>query len=292
MRNKLWLKILIGIVVAAVLAATAGPFIYIHFIKKDAPKTVETQGLPTRSSSDTAITVSTTAATAGTSTTTATAGTSTTAASAGTSTTAASAGTSTTTPAGAASAGTSTTASAATGAAEKYTLTMSSDVAKNYVGYRVTEVLFGQDTQGVGRTTKVTGSLTLAGAAITAAEFTVDMTTLKSDEDNRDRKFQGEIMQTSTYPTATFTITKPIELGSIPADGTQITASATGDLTLHGVTKSITLEVKAQRNANIVDVLGSTNVKFADYKINNPSNGAVTTQDNGTIEFLLTFTKS
>ena len=32
----------------------------------------------------------------------------------------------------------------------------------------------------------VTGSLTLDGSAITAADFTVDMTTLKSDEDNRD----------------------------------------------------------------------------------------------------------
>ena len=270
MRNKLWLKILIGVVAVAVLAATAGPFVYIHFIKKDAPKTVETQGLPTRSSSDTAITVPSSTVPSST----------------------VPSSTVTTTAVTTAAAATSTTASLATGAAENYTLTMSADIAKNYVGYRVTEVLFGQHTQGVGRTTKVTGSLSLAGAAITAAEFTVDMTTLKSDEDNRDRKFQGEIMQTSTYPTATFTITKPIELGSVPADGTQITASATGDLTLHGVTKSVTLEVKTQRNGNIVDVLGSTYVKFADYKINNPSNGAVTTEDNGTIEFLLAFTKS
>ncbi len=298
MRNKLWLKIVIGVVVVAVLAATAGPFIYIHFIKKDAPKTVETQGLPTRSSTDTAITVattpSTTAASAGTSTTTPGVDTpvGSTAAGSTATTTPATTTPTTTTPTTTAAGATSTTASSATGAAEHYTLTMSDDVAKNYVGYRVTEVLFGQHTQGVGRTTKVTGSLNLAGSAITAAQFTVDMTTLKSDEDNRDRKFQGEIMQTSTYPTATFTITKPIELGSVPADGTQITASATGDLTLHGVTKSVTLEVKAQRNGNIVDVLGSTNVKFADYKIDNPSNGAVTTQDNGTIEFLLTFTKS
>jgi polyisoprenoid-binding protein YceI len=280
MRNKLWLKILIGVVAVAVLAATAGPFVYIHFIKKDAPKTVETQGLPTRSSSDTAITVPSSTVPSSTVP-------SSTAMSSTVTTTAV-----TTTAVTTAAAATSTTASAATGAAENYTLTMSADIAKNYVGYRVTEVLFGQHTQGVGRTTKVTGSLSLAGAAITAAEFTVDMTTLKSDEDNRDRKFQGEIMQTSTYPAATFTITKPIELGSVPADGTQITASATGDLTLHGVTKSVTLEVKTQRNGNIVDVLGSTNVKFADYKINNPSNGAVTTEDNGTIEFLLTFTKS
>ena len=60
-------------------------------------------------------------------------------------------------------------------------------------------------------------------------------------------------------------ITQPIDLGTVPTDGTEITASATGDLTLHGVTKSVTLDVTAQRNGDIIDVLGSTNVVFADY---------------------------
>ena len=280
MRNKLWLKIVIGVVALGIIGVVAVPFVYIHFIKDDAPKSVEEQGLPTRSSDDT--TAASTATTAATATTTP--------ASEAVTDTEASADTTADTTAE--TTGGTTAATAATGSAETYTLTMSDDVTKNYVGYRVVEVLFGQDTEGVGRTTAVTGSLTLDGAAITAAEFTVDMTTLKSDEDNRDRKFQGEIMETSTFPTATFTITQPIELGTVPADGTEITASATGDLTLHGVTKSVTLEVKAQRNGDIVDVLGSTNILFADYDIDNPSNGAVTTQDNGTIEFLLTFTKA
>ncbi|MCU1401272.1 MAG: YceI family protein [Acidimicrobiales bacterium] len=275
---KLWLKIAIGVVVAGIIGATAGPFIYIHLIKSDAPKSAEQQGLPTRAS-DTATTApsSTVASTATTST--------------ATSTTASTAGTTAASSAPAVTAATTAT-SAASGGAENYTLTMSNDVTVNYVGYRVTENLFGQDTEGVGRTTGVTGSLTLDGSAITAAEFTVDMTTVKSDEDNRDRKFQGEIMETSTYPTANFTITQPIDLGTVPADGNEITATATGDLTLHGVTKSVTLTVKAQRNGDIIDVLGSTNIAFADYGIANPSNGAVTTADNGTIEFLLSFTKA
>jgi len=286
MRNKLWLKIVIGVVALGIIGVVAVPFVYIHFIKDDAPKSAEDQGLPSRTSDDTtaASTVTTAAPTA--TTTAASEAVPETEATEGTDSTA----DSTATTADSTAASTATTAPA--GSAENYTLTMSDDVTKNYVGYRVVEVLFGQDTEGVGRTTAVTGSLTLDGAAITAAEFTVDMTTLKSDEDNRDRKFQGEIMETSTFPTATFTITQPIELGTVPADGTEITASATGDLTLHGVTKSVTLEVKAQRNGDIIDVLGSTNIAFADYDIANPSNGAVTTQDNGTIEFLLTFTKA
>ena len=269
MKNKLWLKIVIGVVVLAILGATAGPFIYIHFIKDDAPKSVEEQGLPTRSDDPATTIVTTPDVTAATTVATADSAAGTTSA----------------------STADTTGASTADGAGETYALTMSDDVTVNYVGYRVTENLFGQDTEGVGRTTSVTGSLTLDGSSITSADFTVDMTTLKSDEDNRDRKFKGEIMETSKFPTATFAITQPIELGSVPADGTEITASATGDLTLHGVTKSVTLDVTAQRNGGVIDVLSSTNVKFADYDIDNPSNGAVTTDDNGTIEFLLTFTK-
>jgi len=80
------------------------------------------------------------------------------------------------------------------------------------VGYRVKEILFGQSTEGVGRTSEVSGSLTIEGARLVAAEFTVEMATLESDDSRRDGKFRGEIMDTSTYPTATFTLSDPIEI--------------------------------------------------------------------------------
>src|SRR5690606_23609380 len=39
------------------------------------------------------------------------------------------------------------------------------------LGYRVKEILFGVDTEGVGRTNEVTGSLVIDGTTVTAAEF-------------------------------------------------------------------------------------------------------------------------
>ena len=65
--------------------------------------------------------------------------------------------------------------------------------ATSAVGYRVVEVLFGQDTEGVGRTSAITGGLTLDGAQVTAADFEVDMTTVTSDEDRRDNQFRGRL---------------------------------------------------------------------------------------------------
>jgi hypothetical protein len=78
-------------------------------------------------------------------------------------------------------------------------------VSGSQAGYRVEEVLFGQGTEAVGRTSAVTGELTVSGTQVAS--------------------------------------------GSIP-------------------------------------------VTFADHDIPNPSFGAVTTEDNGEIEFLLAFARA
>lgn len=159
------------------------------------------------------------------------------------------------------------------------------------LGYRVKEVLGGVDTEGVGRTNAVTGSLTIAGTSVTAAEFTVDVASITSDSSRRDGQFNGRIMDTATYPTATFVLTTPIELGSIPADGEQITVDASGDLTLRGTTNAVTFPLTAEYANGRIGVFGNISVTFADYGIPNPSNGFAVTGDDGLLEFVLVFTR-
>ena len=126
------------------------------------------------------------------------------------------------------------------------------------------------------------------GTTVKTATFTVDMTTVSSDQQRRDNQFNGRIMETATYPTATFTLTKPIVLASIPADGVTATATATGNLTLHGTTRSVTLKLTGVRNSGAIRVTSSIPVVFADYNISNPSFSPVTTDGHGSLEFLLT----
>lgn len=161
--------------------------------------------------------------------------------------------------------------------------------SESTLGYRVPEILGGVDTEGVGRTNQVTGSLTIDGTTITAATFSVDVASITSDSSRRDSQFTGPIMDTATYPTATFTLTQPIELGSLPEPGSQITATATGDLTLRGTTVSVTFTVTAEYSGTTIGVLGSIPIVFADYGIPNPSNPFVTTGDSGLLEFVLAF---
>jgi polyisoprenoid-binding protein YceI len=164
--------------------------------------------------------------------------------------------------------------------------------ADSTLGYRVKEVLGGLDTEGAGRTNQVTGTLTIDGSQATAAEFTVDVASIKSDSSRRDGQFTGSIMNTAEFPTAVFTLTQPIDFGSVPAAGETITATATGDLTLRGVTNSVTFEVQAQLDNGRIGVLGNILITFADYGIANPSNGFAEVGDDGLLEFVLVFDRA
>jgi polyisoprenoid-binding protein YceI len=164
--------------------------------------------------------------------------------------------------------------------------------AGSQVGYRVKEVLFGQSNEAVGRTTAVTGSATVDGTDVTAATFTVDLTTVASDESRRDGQFRGRIMDTARFPTATLKLTSPIELGSIPAKGKNTSVTVRADLTMHGVTKAVTFQMEGVYSGPSIQVAGSIPIVFADWSIPNPSFGPVSTEDNGQLEFLITLTKT
>jgi len=160
-------------------------------------------------------------------------------------------------------------------------------------GYRVKEVLLGQNNIAVGRTSHIKGDLTIKGTTVTAAAFTVAMATIHSDQSQRDAQFDGRIMDVSTYPTGTFTLTRPISLASVPAAGVIKTYTATGKLTLHGHTRQVTFGLKAERTGGKIEVSGSIPVTFAAYGIGNPSFGSfVTTQNHGILEFLMDFSHS
>jgi polyisoprenoid-binding protein YceI len=164
---------------------------------------------------------------------------------------------------------------------------------KSVVGYRVNEVLFGQNNVAVGRTNSVTGSITVDGASVGSASFTAQMADVHSDQSERDGQFDGRIMEVSRYPTATFALTSPISLGRIPAAGVTVHETATGNLMLHGQTHAVTFPVSARYSGTSIDVTGSIPVTFADYGIENPSfAGTVTTDSHGTLEFLLVLDRS
>ncbi len=157
------------------------------------------------------------------------------------------------------------------------------------VGYRVQEVLFGQDTEGVGRTSAVSGSITIEGTSVTDGEFVVDMATMESDERNRDNQFRGRIMDTGSFPEATFTLAEPIELGEVPADGERLMVDAVGELTLRGVTQRVTIPLTAELDGSSFAVNGTLTIAFDDFEIPDASGGPAQVGRSGDLEILLVF---
>jgi polyisoprenoid-binding protein YceI len=158
--------------------------------------------------------------------------------------------------------------------------------AGSTAGYRVAEVLNGTDVTVVGTTEDVTGDLTVDGSTLSAATVKVDVASIATDAAPRDEYFRSTAMEVSKYPDATFTLTQPVD-AAVPADGKVATVDATGELTMHGVTQTVTVPLQAALSGDGVQVSGSIPVTFSDYGVEAPSLGFVSVQDTGTVEFLV-----
>jgi polyisoprenoid-binding protein YceI len=165
------------------------------------------------------------------------------------------------------------------------------DSTASFVGYRVQEQLVGVGGhEAAGRTPKVTGSMSLSGSVVNDVQITADMTALVSDNDQRDNQLRRQAIETDTYPTSTFKTTAPIDLGTLPSEGKIVHATGTGALTIHGVTKTVTIDLAVQRQGGIVAVAGSVPIVFADWSIQKPSSFSVLSiDDHGIMEFHLLF---
>jgi polyisoprenoid-binding protein YceI len=168
-----------------------------------------------------------------------------------------------------------------------------SDFTSTYVGFRVDEELargIGKVT-AVGRTPTVSGAFELDGSTLVAAEITADLGKIRTDRAGRDGKVK-QALDTGNHPEATFTLAGPVDLGDLPSEGAQIEVTATGTLTLKGVTNDVEVDLAATLIGEIVTVVGTFDIMFADYGIEAPSAPiVVSVEDHGVVEIQLFLTR-
>ncbi|GAA1509921.1 polyisoprenoid-binding protein YceI [Agromyces terreus] len=157
----------------------------------------------------------------------------------------------------------------------------------SFAGYRVDEVLNGTDVTVVGRTDQVTGEITVDGLTLTDAAFEVDVASIATDSANRDDYFRTSAMNAAEHPTANFVLTEPVTVDEAPAVGEVQTVQATGDLTLAGVTQSVTVDLQAVLNGDTGQVAGSIPITFADFGVEAPNLGFVSVEPDGFVELSL-----
>jgi polyisoprenoid-binding protein YceI len=160
------------------------------------------------------------------------------------------------------------------------------------VGYRVREQLafLQAPSDAVGRTSKVTGTATLAGSgdslSVTAASFSADVSTLSSDRSMRDQRIHSIGLESDRFPAATFQLTQPVALPASASAGRPFEVNIAGRLTIHGVTRQVTIPAQAQLSGSAIEVVGSTTFAWGDYGMQAPNvAGFVSVTGQATMEF-------
>ena len=152
--------------------------------------------------------------------------------------------------------------------------------------YRVREQLAGISfpSDAVGSTTNVTGSILIqADGMIDAAQskISVDLRTLKSDQDMRDGFIRGERgLNTEKFPTADFIPRQavgmpwPLPGGQQAQGGFQLV----GDMTVYGTTSEVTWNIVATFNPQISG-RATTEFPFTKFKIPKPQLARIVSVD-------------
>lgn len=152
-------------------------------------------------------------------------------------------------------------------------------------------------SEAVGRTQAVTGQLRLddAGGTVTATEarFEADLTQLRSDDQRRDNRIRTEGLESQRFPKATFVATEPLQVPGLPPTGQSAKVSAVGDLTIHGVTKRVTIPIEGQLLGAQIELVGSLGFPMSDFGISPPNiANFVTVEPNITLEFRLLLSRA
>jgi polyisoprenoid-binding protein YceI len=125
--------------------------------------------------------------------------------------------------------------------------------------------------------------------SLQAFSLTINVNAIKSDESGMNSRTY-KALKGDKFPEITFVLTEPIV--NVPAGAKAHSVTASGHLTIAGVTKSITIPVKITLNEDKKIVIeGAQPVKMTDYGMDPPTAllGMLKTGDTVTIDFKTTF---
>ena len=165
--------------------------------------------------------------------------------------------------------------------------------AGSFAGYRVDEVLNGTAVTVTGRTEAITGTLAIDALSLNEANFSVDVSSIETDNSQRDNYFRTQVAHTDAHPSATFVLSSPVTVPAMPLSGEVINQEFTGNLTINGVTKEVKFSAQLRANAPYADqpasaeVSGQIPIVFSDFGMTAPELGFVSVEQTGIIEFSL-----
>ena len=169
------------------------------------------------------------------------------------------------------------------------------DASASQATFSIDEVLFGQPNTVVGQTNAVAGQIRVDQddpSKSQVGQIKVDLSALTTDNDLRTRTLQNRILETGD-PSNQFATFTPKTVTGLPASvaiGQPVPLTITGDLTIHGTTRSVTFNATVTLvSATQLKGQATTTVKYADFGLAIPDVPSVTGVGS-TVKLALDFT--
>ncbi len=122
----------------------------------------------------------------------------------------------------------------------------------------------------IGVTNAIAGGFVLSEGnppQIEMSQFEVDLSTLASDDNRRDRQVRSNYLETDQYPLAEFSATGVEGFPQSYDEGEEISFQLVGDMTIHGTTQPAIWDVTATLDGNTLTGAAQTVVMLSDYGI-------------------------
>lgn len=169
------------------------------------------------------------------------------------------------------------------------------DSSASEASFTIDEVLFGQPNTVVGKTNAVAGQILVNltdPSKSQVGEIRVDVSTLATDNPQRNRTLQGRILETNNSANvyATFVPTSLTGLPATISTGQTVSFQITGNLTIHQVTRTVTFDAQVTLESETrLTGLAQTTVRYEDFNLAIPNVPSVTSVSDN-VKLALAFT--
>lgn len=167
--------------------------------------------------------------------------------------------------------------------------------AESRAGYRAEEVFFGPNNRfnvAVGTTNAVRGEIWIDRSDPRRSRIgaiTVDISTLKSDANERDRMIRTRWLESSRFPKAEFTPTAITGLPDAYVPGQDLFVQIAGNLRIRQVSRPVTFATTLRLDGAALTGVASTRILMTDFGFAPPSLLGILKADNQvTLEFHFT----
>ena len=159
------------------------------------------------------------------------------------------------------------------------------------VGFTFFEILPSDRRSTSGSTQAVEGWATIEEGTLKVFYYVLEMNEIYTDNERRDINVRNKIFHTNQFPTATFSITEPVDLSEVPGNGTPGKVTLTGEMEIRGETRPLVHEFDVLRDGDRIIVAGDVLINRNEYGVESPEFVAAKIADTGELNIRLALEK-